>query len=312
MSKSIVVSKTSMGLIFHLALETRRQIYQLLIVYPEPINQWDRAKPSDLRETHHNYSALLRSCHQIHDEVRHTFYSENVFSFKFHESPDRESITVPELRFLQIAECRVSITASTTFKGDMKRYVYNQTLCTWLAKARQIRRLQVHFKVASDPFERPPPVDQMSRITGDQDDLIQLTRLGLLGPFGQLTNVETFILEGDIPAVYRTNLLRKMQGHEPTRPLPDMYHALQLYVCSYSNPIGAYKFKDDLWQIERALMFAAAGDMKGFKRHRRVVKRLGDLRRLDSAILYAHDPKLWTRLRRTPFTENNDAVLGWS
>ena len=117
----------------------------------------------------------------------------------------------------------------------------------------------------------------------------------MLGPFGQLTHVEDLVIKGDIPAEYKNNLLNKIRGLEPSGPLPDMYHALQRYVTSYSmlhRPIASYKIEDDLWQLTPALEYAAAGELEKFKQHRRRFgKKLGDLRQLDDSVLYAYDPK---------------------
>jgi len=63
-----------------------------------------------------------------------------------------------------------------------------------------------------------------------------------------------------------------------------MYFALKLYLSP--NAIG-----EDSLLLNGALAAAANGDLEEFKRYRRKFKKLGDLRGLDSAILYANDPK---------------------
>ena len=70
------------------------------------------------------------------------------------------------------------------------------------------------------------------------------------------------------------------------------------YVTSYNMLHSAprsYQFEDDFWQIMSSWEFGAAGNMENFKRHRRLVKKIDDLRGLDSLILYAYDPEDGTR-----------------
>ncbi len=294
-------------MILDLSLEIHRQIYQLLIIHPEPINQLEPGvKTRDLRETHNNYLALSRSCHQIRDEVRLFSYSDNIFSFEFQEWPDKGSIPDPDLRFLQfwrdasaggshlmipqIAKCLVSITAPTCLEEDLRQHIYGQTLCMWLSRAPQIRTLHVCLTNFNLRCHFQPPIKKFSKSMAIRENLERFKGLGLLGPFGQLRNVETFIIEGDVPAEYRTNLRSKMQGLEPTWPLPDMFHALKLYVFSYATPLAARR-KGDFKLVNAAFKAAADGDMGKFTRFRREVKKLGDICGLDSVILYANDPK---------------------
>ena len=150
-----------------LALETRHEIYQQLIIHPKPINQWySWKKPRALRGVQQNYLALSQTCRQFHDEVRCIFYWENVFSFDIFEWSDEESRSdPPNLRFLrfwriisapganlvipQIRHRRVSINPSDTIKGHYNQYTFGEMICKWLATAYRLRRLYIHYKTTS-------------------------------------------------------------------------------------------------------------------------------------------------------------------
>lgn len=270
-----------MASILSLALETRNQIYQQLIVHQKPINQWHQAlKPPDLHDAQQNYLALSRTSRQVEGEVRFIFYSGNIFSFNI-QRKDSELGFLPagDLTISQIFHCRISVQVCQTLEEDFNRYKLVDTICNWLSKAHRLRRLEIEYTSIQGE-------DEME----EQRKFIKFTGLGLLGPFQKLVNVDDFAIEGDVPPDYKKSLLKKKQDLRPLSPLPDMYHALRRYVTSFSmlhSPLMSYKFKDDFWQIRDALKYT--DNMEEFKRHGRVVKKLGDLRGLDSSILYVHD-----------------------
>lgn len=275
-----------------LALETRRQIYQQLIVSNDSINQWDRQpKSSDLLNARQNYLALLRTCRQVHDEVRFVFYSVNSFSFNIvhQEKEDPALNALRSCNGSQILHCRISVRASLDLTEDFYKYKLVEAICECISKAGRLRRLEIEYKGVSYFGNY-----QMFRVTRYQRELMKFTSLGLLASIGRLVNVDDVAIEGDVSPEYKADLFRGTQSLPPEWPLPNMGHALQRYVTSFSilhSPVGAYKIEDDFWQIRVALECVAAGDMKQFKQHRRRVKKLGDLRGLDSSILYSCDLK---------------------
>lgn len=274
-----------------LALETRRQIYQQLIVSNDPINQWDRQpKSSDLLNARQNYLALSRTCRQVHDEVRIVLYSVNSFSFNIVHQEKKDS-ALNALRCCngsQILHCRISVRASLDLTEDFHKYKLVKAICECISKADRLRRLEIEYKPVSYFSDY-----QMFKVTGRKRELLKITSLSLLAPIGRLVNVNDVAIEGDVSSEYKKDLFRETQSLLPEWRLPNMGHALQRYVTSFSIPrdssVDAYKIEDDFWQIRVALECVATGDMKRFKKHRRSVKKLGDLRGLDSSILLSCD-----------------------
>jgi len=239
---------------------------------------------------------LSQTCRMVHDEVRDIFHSANLFTFEIIEwSEEKKVLNDPALEFLRcchdffatnltippLSYCRISIKAAGSLKEDSNKYKFAETSCEWMSKAVRVRDLNIEYTPV-----RYWPEQDMSQIAEHQTELLNFTGLGLLGPFGKFLKVDVLTIQGDVPQAYKKDLVRKVQGSSPSTPLPDMYHALQRYVASFTLCDRA----DHFWLAKEALKFAVDNDMESFKRHRRKVKKLGDLHGLNHSALYNYDP----------------------